>query len=189
MAVLDRLLLPIGSMTKDEVRAKATDLGLRTAAKPDSQDVCFITASAGRRAFLGERISLRPGRVVDSAGATVGAVDAVEMVTIGQRKGLGLSGGAAPRYVVDVDTEAATVRVGDADDLTSDVVPLDSWRWVDEPTSALVDVQTSAHGSTAPARVGSGRLEWLAPRRRVAPGQSVVAFVDDLVVGGGIAGR
>jgi tRNA-specific 2-thiouridylase len=126
---------------------------------------------------------------VDSAGATVGSVDALEMVTIGQRKGLGLSGGAAPRYVVDVDTEAATVRVGGADDLNSDFVPLESWRWVDGATQELVEVQTSAHGSTAPARVGSGRLEWLAPRRRVAPGQSVVAFVDDLVVGGGIAGR
>ena len=68
-------------------------LGLRVADKPDSQEVCFVTATGGgRRTFLGDRIGLRPGRLVDLDGAEVGHVDAVELVTVGQRKGLGLAG-------------------------------------------------------------------------------------------------
>jgi tRNA-specific 2-thiouridylase len=186
--VLDRLRLPIGTMTKTQVRAKALELGLGTATKPDSQDVCFITAAAGRRAFLGDRIPLRPARIVDESGARVGHVDAIELVTIGQRRGLGLGGGGEPRYVTQVDTETATVTVGAKASLQCDSVPLETWRWVGSPCDTLVDVQTSAHGPTTSARVFPDRVEWTAPRRRVAPGQSVVAFVDDLVVGGGIVG-
>ena len=84
-------------MTKAEVRAEAEALGLRTARKPDSQDVCFITSGRGRRGFLGGRIALRPGRVVDEAGCDVASVDAVELVTVGQRRGLRPAGrGSAP---------------------------------------------------------------------------------------------
>src|SRR6202011_5875885 len=66
---LARVLLPVGEMTKASVRVRAAELGLRTAAKPDSQDVCFITKSGGREAFLGDRIPLHPGRFVDAATA------------------------------------------------------------------------------------------------------------------------
>ena len=111
-AVLERLLLPVGETTKDEVRREAEARGLVTAAKPDSQDVCFITASAGRRKFLSERIEMRPGRLVDTAGQKVGTVDALELVTVGQRRGLGAVGGGTPRYVLDVDAESSTVTVG-----------------------------------------------------------------------------
>src|SRR5689334_6903809 len=69
--VLDRLRFPVGGLTKAEVRAEAARLGLATADKPDSQDVCFITASGGRTTFLGDRIPMRPGTVVDRTGATV----------------------------------------------------------------------------------------------------------------------
>src|SRR4051812_18268490 len=111
---LARTLLPVGTMTKTEVRERAAALGLRTAAKPDSQDVCFITKSRGRGSFLDQRIALTPGRVVDGSGRQVGQVDAVQLVTLGQRKGLGSAGGAAPRYVVGVDVPGATVTVGGA---------------------------------------------------------------------------
>src|SRR3954469_18510674 len=87
-------LLPVGAMTKHEVRALAAELGLPTAVKPDSQDVCFITSTTGRAGFLRERASFTPGRIVDgSTGAELGRVDAVELVTVGQRKGIGLRGG------------------------------------------------------------------------------------------------
>src|SRR5688500_13943619 len=99
-------------MTKVEVRARAASLGLGTAAKPDSQDVCFIRRGDGRAGFVGGRAPLTAGRVVDAGGREVGRVDAVELVTIGQRRGLGLPGGHAPRYVVGVDVAAATVVVG-----------------------------------------------------------------------------
>ncbi len=98
---LSRMLLPVGEMTKAAVRHRATELGLRTAAKPDSQDVCFITRAAGREAFLGDRIPLHPGRLVDrSSGDEIGQVAAVELVTVGQRRGIGdsvaVAGGLRP---------------------------------------------------------------------------------------------
>lgn len=212
---LENVLLPIGEMTKDDVRRIAADLGLRTARKPESQDVCFITKTDGRRSFLDERTELHPGRVVDSEGNELGSVDAVEMVTIGQRRGLNLAGGSEPRYVTDVDPRAGVVTVGTREELLVDHVEIDRVVWSGEPVTGPVMVQTSAHGRPAAATVSeignpglrlvdpSGdtvhgpalRIEWLEPHRRVAPGQSVVMYhnarVDgatiDYVVGGGIA--
>ncbi len=94
-ADLRRTMFPVGTMTKTEVRAHAARLGLRTAAKPDSQDVCFITSTGGRTTFLGSRIPFRPATVRDMSGAVVGRLPAVELVTLGQRRGLGLPGGGA----------------------------------------------------------------------------------------------
>jgi tRNA-uridine 2-sulfurtransferase len=194
-AELARTLLPVGDMTKDEVRAEAERLGLRTADKPDSQDVCFITSTAGRRGFLGRRLELRPGRIVDETGRDVGSVDAVELVTVGQRRGLGLpGGGGAPRYVTDVDVAGATVVVGPERDLRLDRVMLDTVVWADRPVAGSLSAQCSAHGTPRPATVsvgpdGDGRVEvrFAEPQRRVAPGQSVVLYEGDEVVGGGIA--
>jgi tRNA-uridine 2-sulfurtransferase len=195
-AELHRTLLPVGDMTKAEVRAEANALGLRTARKPDSQDVCFITSGRGRRGFLGGRIDLRPGRVMDEAGRDVGAVDAVELVTVGQRRGLGLPGGGAPRYVVDVDVPAATVRVGPERDLLCNQVALERVMWSADPPVGVpgsrLTAQCSAHGQPRPARVeplGHDRalVRFERRERRVARGQSVVLYERDEVVGGGIA--
>ena len=190
-AVLSRLLLPVGETTKDDVRREAEARGLVTAAKPDSQDVCFITASAGRRQFLSERIGMRPGRVVDSSGAEVGAVEAFQLVTVGQRRGIGAVGGGSPRYVLDVDAGSATVTVGSLHELDCSVTPLEDWRWTDGPIDGPVQVQTSAHGAAAAATIddSGAAVAWAEPRRRVAPGQSVVAYRRDIVVGGGTAAR
>ncbi len=187
--VLERLLLPVGTITKADVRRLAADLDLRTATKPESQDVCFITSEHGRKSFLGDRIALKPARVVDRSGVQVGAVDSIELVTIGQRKGLGMAGGTDPRYVIDVDPEAQVVTVGESHDRLVQHSPLESWEWVSDPIETMVEVQCSAHGAPAPAQIGAGRVEWIEPHRRIAPGQSVVAYVDDVVVGGGLAGR
>ncbi len=94
---LSRLRLPIGELTKDEVRRMAGDLGLRTAAKPDSQDVCFITKTGGRERFIADRIPVRPGRLVTPEGDVLGPVGSLELVTIGQRRGLGLQPRTASR--------------------------------------------------------------------------------------------
>ncbi len=191
-SVLDRVLFPLGAMTKPEVRAIATGLGLRTADKPDSQDVCFITNAAGRAAFLGDRIPLRPGRVVDLDGTQVGKVEAMEMVTVGQRKGLDLAGGADRRYVVDVDTNAAVVTVGSKADLDVAELEIDEMVWADQPVSGALTAQCSAHGQANAAAVETAdggrsvRLTWDRPQRRVAPGQSVVLYDGDVVVGGGL---
>ena len=191
-ARLEKVLLPIGGLTKQEVRAHAAQLGLPTAAKPDSQDVCFITRRDGRRRFLGERIPLRPGRVIDRHGAPVGAVDAVELVTIGQRKGLGVAGSGQPRYAVDVDVAGATVTVGTADELQSGSVRVGDVVLAGELGTGDVLVQCSAHGAPKPGHLhrrpdGDVVVRWLTPQRRVAPGQSVVFYDGDLVVGGGVA--
>jgi tRNA-specific 2-thiouridylase len=193
---LRRVRFPVGSMTKAEVRAEAARLGLPTAAKPDSQDVCFITATGGREAFLGTRIPLRPGRVLDTAGREVGSVDAVELVTVGQRRGLRLAGGAGRRHVLCVDTAAAVVIVGDPGELATDGVVLERCCWAEgrppEPGTEVL-AQCSAHGRPRPARVaevgadGAVLLRWHSPQPRVAPGQSVVAYTGEVVVGGGIA--
>src|SRR4051812_35432377 len=120
---LAQLVLPVGDTTKDEVRAIARALGLPTAVKPDSQDVCFIASTAGRKGFLERRITFTPGRVVDRRGSTVGAVDAIELVTVGQRRGIGVPGGdRTPRYVTDVDVRAGVVTVGSERDLLEERV-------------------------------------------------------------------
>ncbi len=106
---------PLGAMTKDEVRAHASRLGLRTAGKPDSQDVCFISSTGGRADFLGRRGELHAGELVDTDGAVVGSVEHVELVTIGQRRGLDLGGAGDRRYAVHVDVPKRRVVVGTAD--------------------------------------------------------------------------
>ncbi|MEY2974823.1 MAG: tRNA-specific 2-thiouridylase MnmA [Actinomycetota bacterium] len=192
---LAELLLPVGEHPKSEVRRIALEMGLRTATKPDSQDVCFITSTGGREHFLGRRIPLRSARVVDTAGTPLGTVPAVELVTVGQRRGLGLAGGGPVRYVVDVDHGPdPTVVVGGPEDLLADGVTVRSMSWVDEPADGEVLVQVSAHGEPVPARLTvddptCAEVRWDLRRARVAPGQSVVVYdLDDrCVLGGGIA--
>lgn len=188
---LARILLPIGDIDKVGVRAIAARLGLRTATKPDSQDVCFITAVGGREKFLGARIPLRSGRIVDTAGNELGHVPAVELVTVGQRKGLDLAGAGQRRFVVDVDVAAATVVVGSRDDLDRDRLALTNVVWSDTPVAGPCLVQCSAHGDPRPATVdvvdaGHVTVRWHEPQRRVAPGQSAVFYDGDTVLGGGI---
>ncbi|MEY2425877.1 MAG: tRNA-uridine 2-sulfurtransferase [Actinomycetota bacterium] len=193
-AALAQTLLPVGPMTKTEVRARADELGLRTAAKPDSQDTCFLPTLGGRETFLGARIPLRPGRVVDTAGRPVGEIDAVELVTVGQRRGLGVGGttdhGAA-RYAVDVDTAGGVVTVGTLDDLERLEQGITALTWVHGGVvaGAEVLVQTSAHGRAHHATFTGDGVVWREPQRRVAPGQSVVLYAldDDRVLGGGLA--
>ena len=116
---LRHAIFPVGDTSKPAIRAEAADRGLAVAAKPDSHDICFIP-SGDTRAFLGARIGVRPGAVVDADGAVLAQHDGVHGFTIGQRKGLGIAGpgpDGAPRYVTGIDAESGTVRVGAATDL------------------------------------------------------------------------
>ena len=189
--VLERLLLPVGELTKADVRDRAKALGLRTADKPDSQDVCFILGTGGgRTTFLGDRIPLHPGRVVDESGADIGRVDAVELVTVGQRRGLTGGGDGDRRFALSVDTSTRTVVVGSADDLLVDRVTLDAVTWTDQPVppGAPVDAQASAHGEPMAATYeGDGLVRFADPQRRVAPGQTVALYDGNVVVGAGLA--
>ena len=193
---LARTLLPVGDLTKPEVRAEADRLGLRTAAKPDSQDVCFITSSAGRAGFLQRRLDLHPARVVDGSGRQVGEVAAVELVTVGQRRGLGLPGGGDSRYAVAVDIPTRTVRVGAPEELDVTEVRLDTMVWPSGPVEGEVAAQCSAHGTPRaasltpdPKNATRATVTFDETARRVAEGQSVVLYTRDgqEVLAGGIA--
>lgn len=192
-AELARVMLPIGHLTKAQVRELATARGLRTATKPDSQDVCFITATGGREQFLGSRIPLRRGRMVDAEGNHLGEVANVELVTIGQRKGLDLAGSPGRRYAIDVDLAAATVVVGGLDELLRPELDVRELVWPAAPREGALLVQTSAHGEARPAHVSvtgnRATVRWDRPQKRVAPGQSAVFYDGDHVVGGGIVAR
>ena len=182
-----------GELTKQDVRARAGALHLPTAAKPDSQEVCFVAAGPGqgpRERFLAQRIELHAGRLVDRAtGSVVGAIPAVELVTVGQRRGLGASA-SGPRYALEVDMASATVLVGPERDLLTDEVELTQRTWVAGPlpVGAVVLAQTSAHGRARPARLTESGLRYSdGPHRRVAPGQTVALYSGDEVVGAGVA--
>lgn len=185
-AVLARVLLPVGGMTKERVRALAAELGLRTATKPDSTDVCFIQRGE-RGAFLAERLESTPAVVVDTSGRRLGQVPAVQMVTLGQRKGLGVGGRERPVYVIGTDPGAGVVTVGERADLLVESQPVRDVTWAAAAVQGPVLVQTSAHGAPRAATLDGETVHWRSPTQRVAPGQSVVFYEGPEVLGGGIA--
>jgi tRNA-uridine 2-sulfurtransferase len=200
---LARTIFPVGEMRKKEVRSEAARRGLRTAAKPDSQDVCFIRRDQGRQRFLGERLPLHAGRVEDGrSGEDLGAVEAVELVTVGQRRGMGHGTDGRRRYVTAVDTQRRRVIVGPPEDAFSGEVRLHTVAWVDGPPDGLgarcAVAQCSAHGRPTPCRVRGADdgvdqglvVSFDRPERRVAPGQTVALYDaadPDRVLGSGVA--
>lgn len=185
---LRHALFPIGDTPKPAIRDEAARRGLAVASKPDSHDICFIPCG-DTRAFLGARIGVRPGAVVDAGGSVLARHDGVHGFTVGQRKGLGIGGPGAdgrPRYVTAIDAETGTVRVGGAEEL--DVWTLSGQAPVftsgTEPTGPIeCEVQVRAHGGIAPgvAELVDGRLRLTlrAPLRGVAPGQTMVVYRPD----------
>jgi tRNA-uridine 2-sulfurtransferase len=185
-AELARTLLPVGELTKAAVRERAAALGLRTARKPESMDVCFIT-KGGRESFLGARISRRSGSVVDTRGSVVGRHQGIDRFTIGQRRGLAVAAGER-RYVTDIEPNTGTVTIGTRTDLLRDHVDLVDTTWVSgHPPVGPVLAQWRAHGQAVPARVDDDRVHFDLPQTRVAPGQVVACYDGDTVLGGGIA--
>lgn len=185
---LRHAVFPVGDTPKPRIREEAARRGLAVADKPDSNDICFIP-SGDTRAFLGTRIGVRRGPVVDAAGAVLAEHDGVHGFTVGQRKGLGIAGpgpDGRPRYVTGIDAGTATVHVGDAADLdvwelTGEHPVFTSGRAPAGPVEC--DVQVRAHGGIAPAVaevVGERLLVRLrAPLRGVAPGQTMVLYRSD----------
>jgi tRNA-specific 2-thiouridylase len=192
---LARLVLPVGDRTKAAVRDHAAALGLRTAGKPDSQDVCFIGTAEGRAGFLGQRLALHPAEVVDLAGRPVGSVPAVELVTVGQRRGMGQDAEGRRRYVVSVDVPGRRVIVGDLGQAMAASVTLvaGSLGWVAEPLApgSRALAQVSAHGRPFGCTLAEGPVvRFDEPQRPVAPGQTVALYHagdPDAVAGAGIA--
>lgn len=191
---LERVLFPVGDLLKSEVRRLAAGYGLRVAGKPDSQDVCFVqsrTSSGARAALLEARGGhLHPAHLVDVRdGSQVGTVAARELVTVGQRRGIGRGPDGERRYVIGVDPGASRVYVGSAADLLVDEVVLTERTWTVTPAEygQRVEVQCSAHGRPIPAVVTGDGARFLEPGRRVAQGQTVALYDGDVVLGSGIA--
>jgi tRNA-specific 2-thiouridylase len=184
---LRRVRFPVGDLTKAEVRAHAARLGLRTAAKPESMDVCFITRG-GRDAFLGERIPRSPGALVATDGSVLGTHDGIDRFTVGQRRGLGVALGER-RFVVDIDAASSTVTLGPRGDLLRDELVVRDPTFVGAAPDPDEDVlvQVRAHGEPFTGRWRGDRVVCATPQPRVAPGQVIALYRDDLLLGGAIA--
>ncbi len=179
---------PVGDTPKPAIREEAAGRGLAVADKPDSHDICFIP-SGDTQAFLGARIGVRRGSVVDATGTVLAEHDGVHGFTIGQRKGLGIAGpgpDGMPRYVTAIDAETATVRVGAAADL--DVWTLTGQRPVFTSGAGFAapvecEAQVRAHGEAVPAiaELADGELvvQLRSAMRGVAPGQTLVLYRPD----------
>jgi tRNA-specific 2-thiouridylase len=184
---LRRLQFPVGELTKAEVRARAEALGLRTAHKPESMDVCFV-ARRDRVDFVESRVGAAPGAIVDVDGHELGRHDGVARFTVGQRRGLGVASGAR-QYVVDVDAARHTVTVGPPEALLRESMVVDALTFTHQPPppGAVLHAQLRAHGTPVAARLHDDRLEFLQPTPRVAPGQVVALYEGEVLVGGGVA--
>ena len=189
---LRHAMFPIGDTPKPQIREEAAQRGLAVADKPDSHDICFIP-SGDTRTFLGTRIGIRRGSVVDSSGTVLAEHDGVHGFTIGQRKGLGIGGPGpegTPRYVTSIDAATGTVRVGDVEEL--DVWTLTGTRPVftagTAPEGSVeCEVQVRAHGGLA-SGVAELRDQQLVLKlhtalRGVAPGQTMVLYRPDTEAG------
>ena len=193
---LTRALFPLGPVTaKEEVRRTAAELGLVTAAKPDSQELCFVDGSV--RADLEQRLAgrFRPGPMIDAAGTVVGEHRGVPFYTVGQRSGLGISPSrpdAAPLHVIAIDAAANTVTIGPRVALERSVVRLTDLHWIDAAPAVgtRLTVQLRAHSAPAPVAVSSAGdtvlLHCVPPISQVAPGQAGVLYDGDEVIGGGV---
>jgi tRNA-uridine 2-sulfurtransferase len=193
-AQLDYLRFPLGDMDKAQVRAIAAELGLVTAAKPDSQDICFVPQ--GRYTAIVNRVrpdAAQAGEIVDAGGHVIGRHDGITNFTVGQRKGLGLSGNAEPLFVLKLDPVNARVIVGPREALGSSTIILREVNWLGphcRPFEARVKVRSMrppVAATVTPLPHGAARVDLAMPEDAIAPGQACV-FYDahgSRVLGGG----
>lgn len=193
-AQLARLLFPVGEFTKTEIRQIARRVGARVADKPDSQEICFIPYG-NYKEFVEARLKKpRGGRLVDAAGATLGSHNGVHNFTIGQRRGLPLNGAATGRklYVTAIDAASGDVTVGEASALARGAAYASRVNWVagaapSAPIAARVKIRYTGvlEDATVFAAGDWARVVFKKPMRAVTPGQAVVFYDGDVVLGGG----
>lgn len=186
-------LMPLGGMTKEQTRAKARLLGLKTATKKESMDICFVPDNDyGKFLVSAGAVTKHPGQVVDKAGNVIGQHDGVEFYTIGQRKGLGIAS-TRPLYVININSENNQVVLGDVQDLDRSEFFVRDCNWIayDTPPvqfEALTKIRYKHPGVVAdvfslPDR--RARVVTRVPQRAITPGQACVFYQDDTVLGGG----
>jgi len=194
-AQLATLRFPLGDLTKQQVRAVAHSLDLSIADKPDSQDICFVPQ--GRYADIVERLkpeAAEPGEIVDAEGRILGRHPGIIHFTIGQRKGLGLSGTVEPLFVVRLDAPSRRVVVGPRESLRTRIVKLNSVNWLTDTSAGRIPcaVKVRSTRSPVPAVVtplagAAAEVELLEGEDAVAPGQACVFYESGgtRVLGGG----
>ncbi len=190
---LSRLLLPLGEYDKTTVRRLAAERGLIVADKPDSQEICFIPDNNYRNFLEQQQPGMaQPGPMINTHGKIIGQHTGLPHYTVGQRKGLGALG-AEPHFVLRIDPATNTLLVGTLTELHAYSLTADDVHFVDghtatEPFTALVKIRYRAPEAPAlvtPLADGRVRVDFSVPQRAVTPGQAVVFYRDDEVLGGG----
>ncbi len=190
---LKRAIMPLGSLNKEAVRDIARRYKLKTAEKPESQELCFIADDDYKR-FLKDRIpeQIQKGEIVDQNGEKLGHHKGIPFYTVGQRRGLGIAVGE-PIYVTGIKTETNTIVVGQADELLRQSMIVNQLNWIPfenlaEPIRAQIKIRYRDQGEMAtvtPTVDGKVKVIFDQPRRAIAPGQAAVFYAQDLVIGGG----
>ena len=190
---LSRTMFPVGEMTKDEVRKKAAEMGLPAAKRPESQEICFIPDNdhvgfaARYRAETGQ-----PGPIIDEGGRTLGQHRGIAQYTVGQRKGLGIAA-AEPLYVTDIEPASNTVVVGRKEQIYDTELIADNINWIsidrpEHPISVKAKIRyrhAEAEATVEPQEDGLVYVKFSLPQAAITPGQSVVFYDGDKVLGGG----
>ena len=183
---LDFLRFPLGAMPKAAVREMARDLALAVAAKPDSQDICFVPD--GDYARLVEKVrpeAAAPGEIVDREGRVLGAHRGLIYFTVGQRRGLELGGQAEPLYVLRLDPESGRVIVGPKAALAVRSARLDGVNWLGESQREGLTAKVRSLAKPVPARFDGETILFDQPEYCVSPGQAAVLYDGDRLLGGG----
>lgn len=191
--LLRRMLLPVGGFEKTQIRSTAADLGFRVAEKRDSQEICFVTSGKHDefiRALRGDSASTA-GEIITTDGQVVGTHPGIERYTIGQRKGLGVAMGDR-RFVIRIDADRRQVIIGEKHELERRVLTASQLNWLVDPPATpircLAQIRYNSPATEAQAEMlDDGRLQitFDQPRHGVAPGQAVVCYDGDRVLGGG----
>lgn len=187
---LARVIFPLGNFEKSEVRSLARELALPSRDTPESQEICF--APEGVKMFFGRRLAKKAGNIVDVSGRKIGHHNGLWLYTIGQRKGIGLSGG--PYYVVKKDIAKKTLIVStDKSDLLKNTVNLDRVNWIANerpklPLAVKVRIRSRSREAAAVIREKKGLIivDFSNPQPAVTPGQSAAIYLGSRLIGGGI---
>ena len=190
-ADLRRTRLPLGALEKSEVRAIAEAQGVRTAKKPDSQEICFVPSNDYRRLLDEREVERHPGNFVDRRGKVLGTHDGTEHFTIGQRRGHGIGGGV-PLYVTALRPAVGEVQLGPREECFATGLEASEGNWIgwDPPEVFRAAAQVRYHHAAAPCEVrlldgGRFAVTFDEPQAAVAPGQGAALYDGDRLLGGG----
>jgi tRNA-specific 2-thiouridylase len=182
---LDFLRFPLGELPKSEVRRIAAELGLEVAAKPDSQDICFVPD--GDYAGLVKRLrpeTEAPGEIVDLGGRVLGSHKGIVRFTVGQRRGIEIGGQKQPLYVVRIEPDTRRLVVGPRSALAVEAMRVSDWNWIGEEQRD-VSVKVRSLAPAVPATIDGEWLRFSLPEYGVAPGQAAVVYDGTRLLGGG----